>query len=225
MIVIDDKIPAIQPNPMFLQLSSKEAVHHLGAAGTINMDKNFINHFKVVERLNQIPSKSWTANAPTSFNGMTVHELNLIAGRTNKESISLGKVKALTEIYTVEDSISKNLDISHLPKQFDWGHVVGAVRNQGNCGSCYIFSTMNMVSARLKIKYGEDITLAVQHPLDCSVFNQGCDGGYPFLVNKFAAEFELVPESCHPYTGKNGKCSDSCDINTLEKIYRVRNYK
>ena len=76
LIIIDDKIPAIQPNSMFL--IKKLAVHPLGGAEIINMYKNFINHNKFVERLNQIPSKGWTANAPTSFNGMTLHELNLI---------------------------------------------------------------------------------------------------------------------------------------------------
>ncbi len=32
--------------------------------------------------------------------------------------------------------------------------------------------------------------------LNCNYFNQGCDGGYPFLVEKYASEFTFLPESC-----------------------------
>lgn len=84
---------------------------------------------------------------------------------------------------------------------------------------------MSMLETRLKIKYGEDVRLSPQHSLDCNYYNQGCDGGYPFLVEKFSNEFEIVPETCHPYTALNGKCSDSCDVSLLEKIYKVKNYK
>lgn len=32
--------------------------------------------------------------------------------------------------------------------------------------------------------------------LACSRYNQGCNGGYPFLVAKHAAEFGLFTEEC-----------------------------
>lgn len=41
---------------------------------------------------------------------------------------------------------------------------------------------MEMLSARLK-KKGENVFLSVQHSLDCNYYNQGCDGGYGYLVN------------------------------------------
>jgi len=63
-----------------------------------------------------------------------------------------------------------------------------------------------MIEARLKILYDEDIRylinytrLSVQRPLDCAYYNQGCEGGYPYLVLKYAHDFELVPEDCKPY--------------------------
>ena len=49
---------------------------------------------------------------------------------------------------------------------------------------------MGMLEARLKIKENENVLLSIQHPLDCGVYNQGCDGGYPYLVEKFASEYE-----------------------------------
>lgn len=80
---------------------------------------------------------------------------------------------------------------------------------------------MGMVEARLRIKYPElkskNLKLSVQHALDCSFYNQGCEGGYPFLVSKFSNEFELVDEKCSPYTGEDGAC-DKCDIDSLDNI-------
>ena len=82
-----------------------------------------------------------------------------------------------------------------------------------------------MISARLKKKYNEHVTLSIQHSIDCNMYNQGCDGGYPFLVEKFAKEHELVPESCNKYKARNGKCSDSCDLDSLDKTYKLADYR
>jgi len=42
-----------------------------------------------------------------------------------------------------------------------------------------------MLEARYQQETNEPITLSIQHAMDCSVQNQGCDGGYPYLVEKF----------------------------------------
>src|SRR5690606_26555455 len=91
-------------------------------------------------------------------------------------------------------------DVSDLPTNFNWKHILKPAASQGNCGSCYVYSTMKMLEARLKIKYNHDVDLSVQHALDCSYYNQGCSGGYPYLVMKYSHEFELIPEHCKPYS-------------------------
>lgn len=111
------------------------------------------------------------------------------------------------------------------PKSFDWKHVLTQSGNQGNCGSCYIFSTLRMTEARLRILYNHDIKLSVQHAVDCSYYNQGCDGGYPYLVMKFSNENQLIPEDCHNYYGRNDRCSASCNINELKYHYKIKDYK
>jgi cathepsin C len=50
-------------------------------------------------------------------------------------------------------------DISDLPTSFDWRDKIAPPRQQGECGSCYTISTMEMLSARLKIK-GENVDLS-----------------------------------------------------------------
>jgi cathepsin C len=90
-------------------------------------------------------------------------------------------------------------DVSDLPKELSWIKYLGPVREQKDCGSCYAISTMSMLSARLRMK-GHDITLSPQQSIDCNYYNQGCDGGYPFLVEKFGTENHLVTEATYPYT-------------------------
>jgi cathepsin C len=62
-----------------------------------------------------------------------------------------------------------------------------------------------MAQARLRISKGNKeakyAKLSIQHALDCSFYNQGCDGGYPYLINKFAHDLHLVDESCKAYSG------------------------
>jgi cathepsin C len=50
--------------------------------------------------------------------------------------------------------------------------------------------------------------------VSCSVYNQGCDGGYPLLVSKHGQDYGLVPSNCMPYTGTDGECKltgSGCD--------------
>ena len=81
-----------------------------------------------------------------------------------------------------------------------------------------------MIQARLKKNFNENVKLSVQHVLNCNMYNQGCEGGYPFLVSKFASEFELVPESCHKYKAKTGQCG-VCNVDALDKVYKVKNFR
>jgi cathepsin C len=82
-----------------------------------------------------------------------------------------------------------------------------------------------MLESRLKIIYDHDINLSIQHALDCSFYNQGCNGGYPILVMKYASEFELIPETCKTYKELDDQCfKNTCDINNLSYIYKATNY-
>lgn len=65
--------------------------------------------------------------------------------------------------------------------------------------------------ARIHLKENNDFKLSLKHVLECSVTNQGCDGGYSYLVSKFANEIELIPKSCENVSSKI--------INILESIF------
>ena len=87
---------------------------------------------------------------------------------------------------------------SYLPESWDWRQVDGVnyvsdVRNQGSCGSCYAFSSMGMLEARIRILTNNTLTpvFSTQDVVSCSKLSQGCEGGFPYLVaGRYAKERE-----------------------------------
>lgn len=100
-----------------------------------------------------------------------------------------------------------------LPERWDWRDIGGVnylspVRNQAACGSCYSFSTMGMLEARVRIQTNNTETpiFSPQQVVSCSEYSQGCDGGFPYLIGKYIQDFGIVEESCFPYVGKDSPC-------------------
>jgi len=110
--------------------------------------------------------------------------------------------------------------------------------DQGACGSCYAIAMAYVLEARTNIglikaftKAGKPLpdmqSLSAHSVLSCSYYNQGCDGGYPYLVAKHAAEFGVPTESCMPYEsagqGNVVKCSREC-FQAEDKLVFAKDY-
>jgi cathepsin C len=118
-------------------------------------------------------------------------------------------------------------DISDLPEHFDWRNVdgqnyVGPVINQGSCGSCYTVAVTDMIHSRIRIQTKNRVKpkLSAQETLSCSESGQGCKGGFPFLVGKYAQDFGVVANKDKPYVGHTGV---SCN-KKAKPIVRATNY-
>lgn len=63
-------------------------------------------------------------------------------------------VEDYSEVAKYLDTDIKDIDANYLPKNWDWRNVGGvnyisSIKEQGDCGSCYIISTISLLEARL----------------------------------------------------------------------------
>merc|ERR1711977_362946 len=93
------------------------------------------------------------------------------------------------------------------PSSFDWGSkgAVTGVKDQGQCGSCWSFSTTGVVEGANKIAGYGLTSLSEQELVSCDTTNYGCNGGWPVDAMSWLMKKGGLPtESQYPYTSGGG---------------------
>jgi len=79
---------------------------------------------------------------------------------------------------------------------------VTRVKDQGQCGSCWAFSSTGAIEGIYKIKNGNMPEFSEQQLVDCTLLqggNLGCGGGWPYVAMQYAVGTPLELETTYPY--------------------------
>lgn len=109
---------------------------------------------------------------------------------------------------------------AYFPSVFDWrdSAVVTPVKNQGGCGSCWIFGAVGALEGMAKLYGDKELDLSEQQILSCVSYGWGCGGGWMDYCYEHFLEYGSVGEACQPYCANDTyPClEDSCEV--LAKI-------
>jgi len=199
--------------------------------------KHYLPEHDLVAHINA-KKTTWTAKVYDEFNGKKMHDMHAMGGGLVHH---LPHYRAPQESFLeTEEGASSEDDISDLPESVDWRNkdgqnYVGPVTNQGNCGSCYAVAVTDMIASRIRVKTmnREKPHLSSQKVLSCSAYSQGCKGGFPFLVGKYAQDFGMTEYEKEPYQGhRDVPCKASApskarttDYHYVGGYYGACNYK
>jgi len=108
----------------------------------------------------------------------------------------------------------KIFDETDIPDSVDWvaKGAVTPVKNQGQCGSCWAFSTTGSTEGAYQIATGKLVSFSEQELVDCAskgspYGNMGCKGGLMDNAFKYIEAKGEALESTYSYTGTDGTCN------------------
>jgi C1A family cysteine protease len=102
---------------------------------------------------------------------------------------------------------------------------VNPVKDQGQCGSCWAFSSTGALEGAHAIKTGTLLSFSEQQLVDCDGLSAGCNGGNQSTAFRYWETSKAEVESAYPYTAVTGRtCKYSAasatavDVTTFTKV-------
>jgi C1A family cysteine protease len=88
------------------------------------------------------------------------------------------------------------------------------IRDQGNCGGCWAFSTVLTLEKLALNTVGTQYDLSMQYLIDCDEENNGCQGGWPTVAYNFVLDKGLPLQAQYPYQQQRMPCKQH------DKVFR-----
>ena len=180
------------------QFDSWKAKHGINYASQFEnayRERVFLENLAKIEAHNAQKDKTYEQGL-NQFSAMTQEEFA-------QTYLTLMVPEELKNIEAHEEHYTPSNDV-------DWvaaGAVTG-VKNQGQCGSCWAFSTTGGLEGLSKLAYEDLQSFSESQLVDCSgsYGNHGCNGGLMDNAFKFVKAKGIVHEDEYPYVAKQNKC-------------------
>jgi len=138
------------------------------------------------------------------FSDLTQEQYRVAAGLGYKapENLKVGLPMLREHVHNGEE----------LAASVDWTTqgAVTAVKDQGQCGSCWAFSTTGSVEGAWQIASGNLVSASEQQLVDCeTTYSAGCQGGSMAGGILYESGTAVASESSYPYHATDGTCKSS----------------
>jgi len=100
------------------------------------------------------------------------------------------------------------------PVDYRNGNCLSPIQDQGQCGSCWAFSSVASLESDWCLANGQLLKLSEQQLVDCVKLCFGCNGGNQALAFNYYKTHFAMSEASYPYTAKDGTCAYSTSNNT-----------
>ena len=123
------------------------------------------------------------------FSTMTEYEAKQYSGRLPSKNHTM-EVEEVNEITAA---------------QVDWRTkgAVNPVQNQGQCGSCWAFSSIAAIEGAHFLASGNLEKLSESQLVDCDTTSSGCNGGLEIWAFAYGTKNAIELESTYPYVARD----------------------
>jgi len=164
----------------------------------------FKQNLKKIEEHNA-KKLSWTMGI-TEFADMTPFEFTAYVKRGNGGGyIPRPESERNVDSFPLKGSKASCTEVDWVSKG-----AVTPVKNQGQCGSCWSFSTTGAIEGRSQIATGTLASLSEQELVDCDTTDNACNGGLmDYGFEYVQSNNGLCAEASYSYEAKKGSCRRS----------------
>jgi KDEL-tailed cysteine endopeptidase len=194
------------------------AKHNINIDDNLIYDKIYKNWIENDKFINNVNSMNLTYKlGHNAYSGYSSEEFSELMGFNNNRERTF--LRGFNEINTP-------LNLDQLPSSIDWRTkgVVNGVKDQGQCGSCWSFSTISSVESAVAIKTGVLNVLSEQELVDCDNLknggsDHGCNGG--LMDNAFTwigKQNGVCSSAAYPYVSGTTKTAGNCQMSSCKPV-------